>query len=1232
MKRLLISIDKVDMLSATITEMLDVIDTFVEKGWAIDLSAGRINRNMQPCINNYQRNTDFRRLSQEDDTFHASYDLIWIYKGYLSSSLLNLLVHQRVQGPIVFRHFFNYADIYLPYGAELENRMAAKALSLSTGVNRKMVEQGIQAEKLTLLPYICRKNSPVDTKKTAALKQILYASATFAFEMQEVQQKLLDNGLTLEWLDLSNLQERITSEWLQNYDVVIGADEIVPKALCAGVPVFLAAEGRSEGYITEDNFERCDDYHFSCVSGGASPAACELVEQLTEGYEQAVSWVAGVQSRIQAKWDARTVLDSLLESDLQPQAFTLDEAEIRAFELHGKTLLSDMEQGYSINKWLTDRRISRARRETLTAFVESVPVSADIAVVIVDDGQSTSLATNTIMALMRQSLPAKSITLLTPAGVSTNPPEGIEVRPHSGNWVKILNEQLATTPHDAILTIPAGVEPQDDALLLFAEQRLRHPSVLIWYSDEMTLEEDGEHNLVLKPDCNIDLLRSIPYIGQVLLFNSQAARDCGGLDEQYQHLALIDLLWRFIERGGVPVVGHVSEVLYTQIQTLQQWFDNPQLQQEMATIVTGHLQRLGITATIEKGLINVAQRVRYHWDIQPLVSIIIPTRDHLPLLKRCIESLMEKTSWHQYEILIVDNQSVEPDACQFLDELEKLNLPQLRVLRYPHPFDYAAINNFAATQARGEVLLFLNNDIEVFESDWLSAMMEHVLRGEVGLVGARLEFDDGRVQGGGILTGIHMGSATVFEGATPTELGYLYYLQSAHNLASVSGACMMVRKAVFDDVGGFSADKFPIYLGDTDLGLKLQKQGYLNVWTPYARLKHMGGATRLLTDKFNVSPRPGLVDYDKLRETWGGALAHDPAYHPALHKMGTPFTLSPNTGRFFEPLPGRPLPVILANHVNWFGCGNHRVIQPFKALEEQLLCEGGLLHGVPGVMEVALQQPDIVLLELLTSPSVPYIMEQYRKVSDAKIVVEYDDYIPNLPIKNQNRHNFPQHIIKNLRRVIENADWIVVSTHPLAEAYRDFHPDIRVAQNRLSVSQWGHLWSERDTSKKIRVGWAGGNSHAGDLEILRPIIKELEDQVQWVFMGMKPEGVKCEFHPGVPFELYPEKLASLNLDLALVPLEINQFNECKSNLRLLEIGTCGVPIIATDIVPYRCDLPVTLVDNRFKDWMKAIQMHIHDAQFRVAQGDALRDAIQRDWYLRDHGLDEWHHSWLSTVK
>ena len=287
------------------------------------------------------------------------------------------------------------------------------------------------------------------------------------------------------------------------------------------------------------------------------------------------------------------------------------------------------------------------------------------------------------------------------------------------------------------------------------------------------------------------------------------------------------------------------------------------------------------------------------------------------------------------------------------------------------------------------------------------------------------------------------------------------------------------------------------------------------------------------------------------------------------------------------------------------------------------------MNSIPSVMEAAQLQPDVIVLESLTGSRFPNIIKQLREVCNAKVIIEYDDFLLNVPLKNGNRDNYPQHMVKSFRKILESADRIVVSTAPLAEAYSRFHHDIRIAQNRLAPDQWGHLLSQRGVGKKLRVGWAGGSTHAGDLQILLPLIKALENDVEWVFMGMKPRNVHCEFHPGVPFEMYPEKLASLNLDLALVPLEINQFNECKSNLRLLEIGTCGVPIVATDIAPYRCGLPVTLVENRFKDWMKAIQPYLNDAAYRIRQGDELRNAVQRNWYLRENGLNDWQQGWLA---
>src|SRR5690606_27557840 len=246
----------------------------------------------------------------------------------------------------------------------------------------------------------------------------------------------------------------------------------------------------------------------------------------------------------------------------------------------------------------------------------------------------------------------------------------------------------------------------------------------------------------------------------------------------------------------------------------------------------------------------------------------------------------------------------------------------------------------------------------------------------------------------------------------------------------------------------------------------------------------------------------------------------------------------------------------------------------------------------------------------------------------ARVILEFDDCEPNAPVYNDFRRSAPKDLLRRIRRSIEKADWLVVSTEPLLEEYKKYHDDIRVAHNRLPVDWWAQLENHRVVGRKPRIGWAGGSSHKGDLAVIRQLAKDLQEEVEWVFMGMRPEGIDCEFHAGVSIEQYPKKVASLNLDLAVVPLEINQFNRCKSNLRLLELGVLGVPIICTDIEPYRCGLPVELVSNRYQDWYNAITDHIADLEHTRKRGTELRQAILDDWMLEGAALEEWCHAWL----
>ncbi len=219
-----------------------------------------------------------------------------------------------------------------------------------------------------------------------------------------------------------------------------------------------------------------------------------------------------------------------------------------------------------------------------------------------------------------------------------------------------------------------------------------------------------------------------------------------------------------------------------------------------------------------------------------------------------------------------------------------------------------------------------------------------------------------------------------------------------------------------------------------------------------------------------------------------------------------------------------------------------------------------------------------------------------------------------------------------LREGIGLCDRVVVTTASLADALSSMHNEIRIVPNMLTPEPWAKLTSRRGTSSKPRVGWGGGTSHSGDLEIIADVVRELANEVEWVFFGMCPDALRPyihEFHSSVGLGTYPFKLASLNLDLALAPLEFHIFNDCKSNLRLLEYGACGYPVICTDTKAYDGFLPCTKVrSNSTEEWIAAIRMHLADPDASYRMGDELREAVLRDYMLSGKNLQHWLWGWL----
>jgi GT2 family glycosyltransferase/SAM-dependent methyltransferase len=874
---------------------------------------------------------------------------------------------------------------------------------------------------------------------------------------------------------------------------------------------------------------------------------------------------------------------------------------------------SDLYKHWQAQHQLSEVTIAQAMRR-----IEQSGAAPRIQVIVIDTAQDADAVEVTRASLEAQHYPHHQLSVVSGD-------DGLMQR---------LNHTIHTCDADWIQLAYAGDVLHPAALLLLAERVTTQPYLRAAYFDEDTHAGGAFSSPIFKPDFNFDMLRSYPYTGRALAFKRERCVALSGLNETYGDMAGHDLLFRLLEADGLHTIGHIGEVMYRAALPYTHWLASESVKAHNASVVSSHLTRIGVKHSMEPGALPGFNRVVYQHGRQPLVSIIIPTKDQLPMLNGLIDSLLSKTSYPHYELLIIDNNTEEPAACAYLNGIEQLNSSQLRVLRYPHPFNYSAINNFAAAQARGEYLILLNNDTAVLHADWIESLLNHAQRPEVGIVGAKLHYPDGRIQHGGVVLGLRGPADHPFIGQPMESDGYMHRLRVDQNYTAVTAACLMIRKSVYEEVGGLDEQDFKVSYNDVDLCLKVNKAGYLTVWTPYARLMHVGSVSQTKVDKTAQEAKMKRFQGEQsaMYRKWMGLIARDPAYSINLSVDGVGFELDAHRGKGWQPFTQPLLPRMFCVAADSHGCGHYRILQPFNSMQRSGMVEGMIagIHLPPVAME-RFQPTSLVLQRQITDQQIK-LLESYRDFSRAFKVFELDDLIHQIPIKSHFHGLMPKDVVKSLRRSLSTVDRFVVSTDALAEQFKGFHSDIRVVLNRLPVDWWGDLPAgQRRIGRKPRVGWGGGSSHRGDLELIADVVRDLADEVEWVFFGMCPDKLRPyihEFHNGVPIEEYPHKLASLNLDLALAPLEENAFNECKSNLRLLEYGACGFPVVCTDIVCYEGDLPVTRVKNRYKEWTAAIRMHLDDLDATARMGDALRDAVRNDWMLTEDKLLHWRDAWL----
>lgn len=875
----------------------------------------------------------------------------------------------------------------------------------------------------------------------------------------------------------------------------------------------------------------------------------------------------------------------------------------------------------SLSAWLGERWPKDVQQRLIEQRLKANAGGPRIAIILLDGKGGAEAVERTLLSVENKNryrnLEVRVLSPLALPGVEGR----AEVLPLAhGQEVAALNAAAASSEADWLLIVKAGVEFTTSGLLIAALDLLGAPnSCLAVYGDELMRLEDGEHGIALRPDLNLDLLLSFPAgLSRHWLLRRDVLLEQGGFAAEWSEAFEFEYQLRLIERNGLASIGHISEPLLASDD-----FALRDSQQERA-VIERHLQARGYQQAKARSCLPGCYELDYGHAQLGSVSILIVVKDRLPQIQRCMETLLEHTDYTNYEVLLLDHGNQTLEMREWLAGVEAMGADQLRVLHFGSDLSRSVLCNQAAQQAKGDFLLWLGDGAGIMDKHWLQQLLNHGQRSEVGAVGGKLLSADGKVRHAGLLLGLCGPAGRAFEGASFDDLGYMHRLQVDQNYSALSGECLMVHREVFQQVGGFDEAPLLARWVDVDFCLRLHRAGYLNVWTP---------RVQLLMDA-PLEAAPDAAQEDAMYERWLPVLAHDPAYNPnfsVVQSAGFKLTDSQISWRPLESW--RPLPVVLAHPADTMGCGHYRVMQPFNALREAGIVDGALSVGLMHVVDLERYNPDTVILQRQIGEERLEAMRRIKAFSRAFKVYELDDYLPNLPMKSIHRQHMPKDIVKSLRRGLSYVDRFVVSTEVMAEAFAEFHADIRVVKNRLDPRWWGGLpMAARRVSKKPRVGWAGGASHTGDLEMIADVVKELAAEVEWVFFGMCPEKLKPyvhEFHEGVAIEDYAKKLASLHLDLALAPVEQNLFNECKSNLRLLEYGVCGFPVICSDVRCYQGDgLPVTRLKNRFRDWVDAIRAHINDLDSAASAGDELRAAVLNGWMLEGENLEVWRKAWL----
>lgn len=424
----------------------------------------------------------------------------------------------------------------------------------------------------------------------------------------------------------------------------------------------------------------------------------------------------------------------------------------------------------------------------------------------------------------------------------------------------------------------------------------KNPEADVVYTDEDKVTTDLKEHFQphLKPDFNLDLLRSNNYICHFFTVRREIVEQVGGFRKEFDGAQDYDFIFRCTEEARK--ILHIPEILYHWRTHKESTADNPASKmyafEAGKRAIEAHLKRTGTDGEVSHTPDLGFYRVKYPVKGEPLISIIIPNKDEKESLEACLKSIWEKTTYKNYEIIVVENNSTSDEIFQYYKEISQKGV---RLLRWKKEFNYSAINNFGAAHAKGEFLLFLNNDVTVITPDWLTELAGLCQRKEVGAAGIKLLYPDNTIQHAGCVIGIGGIAGHMFVDMPANRTGYLHKASLLQDMSAVTAACMIMKKQVFDQVGGFT-EELAVAFNDVDLCLKINKAGNLVVYDPYVQLYHMESKTRGAEDS-KEKVRRFQTEIEYMRCHWLDILKNgDPYYNKNLSLTKWNYSLKPLPG------------------------------------------------------------------------------------------------------------------------------------------------------------------------------------------------------------------------------------------------------------------------------------------------------------------------------------------------